>query len=467
MKYGLLLLSSMLTIQSLNAQTLTLSSNKQTDLSLTLYTNNLALVQDNRILGPIKPEDTIIVKGISQNMHPQSLQIADAGKIIEQTLNRDTISYRGLIKAHIGKQIVLVKETESGQEIRQTVTLLNVSDNTAIVELNEHIESIPLTSNHWRFVFPNKPENLLLKPSLTFKSEGKSTTNNIKLSYLTNGLEWRMDYVLQLNQNRDQLAFRGLASLFNNTSTLFSNARIKLLAGNINQPQVERLTLSSAAPVTRMMAKAASGSSIPSDLGDLKLYKLPQRTTLKPQQQTQVPLLQAEKVAVKTHYRHSLFIAPFLDHNEVTANPSTSLIFSNTEKNKLGLALPAGQARVYTPDENGALQFIGASQLSASSKGDTIELSTGKAFDISIKQRQSSFSKTFDGSLASFQLIISNSSSHTKYLDLTANFSQQWEIISSTFPITKKSAASAHWRIKLLANSSNVFDLKTRLRKPN
>ncbi len=464
MRNKIVLISSLLLAQNLTAGSIALGSKQQTGLSLTLYSSNLALVQDSRILGPITAKDSVIVTGISKQMHPQSLQITEAGKITEQTLNRDIINYQGLINQHIGKDIILVKDGSNGEEIRQTVKLLNVTDNTAIVALSGNIETIPLQSNNWRFVFPNTAENLRLKPSLTFKSEGKSTTNNVQLSYLSNGLEWRMDYVLELNQARDQLNFKGLASLFNNTNTLFSNAKIKLLAGDIAQPrQQQQFNLDAQAPAM-LMAKSAARENAPSDIGDLKLYKLPKRATLHPQQQTQIPLLQAEQVGVKTSYRHQFYVNPYLDNRETKASPSTYLDIGNNKKNKLGMSLPQGQARVYTPDENGELQFIGASQLRQSSDGDKIELMTGKAFDLSIKQRQSSYEKTFDGALVGMQLIISNHSKTEKTLDLMANFNNRWEIISNTYPANKKSSGTAEWKIKLLANSSNVFNLKTRIK---
>lgn len=464
MRNKTVLFSSLFLAQHLTAGTITLSSEQQTDLSLTLYSSNLALVQDSRILGAIDAKDEIVVTDISKQMHPQSLQIAKAGKIISQTLNRDIINYQGLINQHIGKEIILVKEGTNTEEIRQSVKLLNVTNNTAIVALSGNIETIPLQSNKWRFVFPNSTQNLRLKPSLTFKSEGKSTTNNIRLSYLTNGLEWRMDYVLVLNEARDKLNFKGLASLFNNTNTLFNNAKIKLLAGDIAKPrQQQQFNLDAQAPAM-LMAKSAARENAPSDIGDLKLYKLPNRATLQPHQQTQIPLLQAEQVAVKTSYRYQFYVNPYIENRETKASPSTYLNIDNQKQNKLGISLPKGQARVYTPDDNGELQFIGASQLRQSNEGDKIELMTGKAFDISIKQRQTNYEKTFDGALVDMQLIISNHSKNEKTLDLSASFNNNWEIISNTYPPSKKSSANVEWKIKLHANSSNVFNLKTRIK---
>ncbi|MEH6443611.1 MAG: hypothetical protein V7784_06915 [Oceanospirillaceae bacterium] len=459
------ILCALLASNSLAAKTITLTQADQTNLAITLYTDNLALVQDSRILGSITKQDTVVVKGISQQMHPQSLQIQNAGKITEQTLNREIVTYQGLIKSHIGKHIVLVKEQKSGDEIRQKVKLLNVSGNTAIVELNESIESIPLQSNTWRLVFPSKPADMLLKPSLTFKSQGKNTTNNIQLNYLSNGLEWRMDYVLELNQARTEMQLKALASLFNNTNTYFNKASIKLLAGNISRPNTEKNRSLSAPVAMAMMAKAgADTNNNAQNMGDLKLYKLPQQANLKPQQQTQIPLLQANKVPVTAGYRYHFYVNPYLDSNKIDTHPQTFLSFTNNKKSQLGIPLPTGQARVFNPDANGDLQFIGASQLRQSTENELIEIATGQAFDVSIKQQQTNYEKTFNGALVGIQFIITNSSKQAKTLDLSGSFSHSWEIISSTFPTSEKRSANAQWKIEMRANSSIVFNLNTRLK---
>lgn len=466
MNYLYLSVLSTLLATSAQAQQITLSASDQTDLSVTFYSQNLGLIQERRTLGPLNDEDTVIVKDISQLMDPRSLQIQHAGKITAQSLNNSVISYQSLMHNYIGKELILVKDNGvNGDEIRQKVKLLNLSGDTVIVELNNTIESIPLHSDVWRFVFPSKPDNLLLQPSLTFQSEGKTGTDNIQLSYLSNGIEWQMDYVLELNKNRDKLQLKGLASLFNNTGITFRNADIKLIAGHISQPQ--QRSSEEADTNMRMMVQTSKLSVTPQPTGDLQLYKLPHKTTLYSGQQTQVPLLQADSVNAKASYRYQFHVTPYLDNRQIKTNPGSFLTFVNNSASGLGIPLPAGQARVFSPDQNDGLQFVGASFLAQSAVNEKIELATGKAFDLSISQRQSSHRKAFDGAVIGIVLNINNSAGDDKILELSSSFSHDWEIISSTYPTTEKRGAAANWSIKLAANSATIFNLKVRLKTKN
>ncbi len=466
MKKNILLISSLLLsnamIGTLAAETFTLTQADQNNLSITLYSNDLALVQDTRLLGPITPEDTVIVKDISRKMHTQSLQIKDAGIITEQSLNQAVISYKSLMNSYIGETITLVKTLQSSdQEIRQSVKLLSVDKHTVIVEIDGAIESFPLRSEVWRFVFPKKPTNMQLRPSLTFKSQGKKTTNNIQLNYLTSGLEWQMDYVLELNSKRNLLNLKGLASLFNRTDTLYKKANIKLLAGTISPPSQNQFKAT--APMDMMMDRTARLETSTQNIGDLKLYNLPQETTLFPHQQTQVPLLSAKNIPVIAGYRYDLHITPYLDNHETKTSPSSYLSFNNDKESGLGIPLPSGQARIFNPDKSHELQFVGASLFSQSSLNEEIKLETGKAFDFSIRHRQTSHEKTFNGVIVGIQFIFNNSSLEEKTLDLTATFSNSWKIIDSTYPLFKKQGRDAHWKIKVAGNNISVFDIRVRL----
>ncbi|EPJ49896.1 MAG: hypothetical protein OFPI_21970 [Osedax symbiont Rs2] len=466
MNYLYLSLLTTLMTSSAQAQQISLSSDDQTHLSVTFYAQDLGLIQDSRTLGPLSNEDQVIVKDVSQQMDPSSLQIQGAGKITAQSLNKSVINYQSLMHSYIGKELILVKDNgANGGEIRQKVKLLNLSANTVIVGINNAIESIPLHSDVWRFVFPKKPDNLLLQPSLTFNSEGKTGTNNIKLSYLSKGIAWQMDYVLELNKNRDKLQLKGLASLFNNTGITFRDASIKLLAGHISQPQ-QRPPIEADSNM-KMMLSANKLSVTPQSTGDLKLYKLPHKTTLHSGQQMQVPLLQGDSVNALASYRYQFHVTPYIDNSQIKTNPSSYLTFINTSSSGLGMPLPAGQARVFSPDQSGDLQFIGASFLPQSAVNEKIELTTGKAFDLSISQRQSSHQKTFNGAVIGIALNINNSAADDKTLDLSSSFSHDWEIISSTYPTTDKSGAAASWSIKLPGNSATIFNLQVRLKTKN
>ena len=183
MKFVNLVLICIAPLSSIEAKTITLSQTAQQDLAISLYQHDLALIKDVRALGKLTSRDLVKVEGVSQQMQVQSLQIQGAGNISSQSLNRQTISYTGLIRSHIGREITVAKSTASGTEIKAQVKLLGVDQNSVLIENQGAIETIPLHSDQWRLIFPKSEQPLSLAPSLTFISQGKNSTDDIQLNY--------------------------------------------------------------------------------------------------------------------------------------------------------------------------------------------------------------------------------------------------------------------------------------------
>ena len=122
----------------------------------------------------------------------------------------------------------------------------------------------------------------------------------------------------------------------------------------------------------------------------------------------------------------------------------------------LGFPLPAGNARVFSPDNNDRLQFIGASQIQPTASGQRVKLPIGKAFDISIERQQTDFKKTFNGHSVSQQVTISNSRNTPVTVVVEADFNQDWQIENSSEQFTKSSAGQARWLVKVPASGSKT-----------
>ena len=461
MKRASLLITLAATAVTANAAQLTLSAEQQTDLAVTLYKQDLGLIQDSRQHPAISADDTVVIRDVSQQMQTETLQIRGAGKILEQSLNSQLLSYRGLLEQYIGKSLILARLMPgSDTEQRQEVKLMSINESVAVIQNKTVLEAVPLNSKQWRFIFPSRPEGMLLKPSLTFRSEG-SKAGVSQLSYLTAGLSWQMDYVATLDNSGRQMSLEGLASLYNQTGSTLKDARVRLLAGQVDQPSQQRQ-----GRMLMAMAKAEMDSGqAPESLGDVKLYSLDNRVTLQNNQHTQVPLLSAPRVAIEQRIKQSIYIHPSIQNEELTLKPQRYIRFANSHQAGLGRPLPGGSVRFFTPDRQNELQFIGGAHLKQSAAGDRLELALGQSFDVGIKMQQTGYQDTFNGSVVSYRLKINNASDQNNTLDLHSQFNQRWELISSTFPVSSTSAGSGRWQIPLAGNSETLFDLQVRLIK--
>lgn len=463
-RYSLPTLMAGLSLASSLTLATTITDQEQTDLAVTLYTNNLGLVQDTRQLPALTPGQSLAIGDVSREMQIETLQIKNAGTILEQTLNNALLNYHNLLQHYIGKSLTLAKILPNGEELHKSVTLLSIEGDQALVENDQQTESVTL-NDQWRFIFPKRPDNLLLKPSLTFRSAGTKEPGTAQISYLTSGLSWQMDYVMTLAPDNTQATLEGLASLSNTTGTDLKNARVKLLAGDINHSHRGGF-YSRKEEVMMAAAPQADLNQAPQALNDYQLYSLKDPVTLQNHQTTQVPLLQAEKVKVTPLQRHRLYISHNLDSAVQKIKPDSFIRFVNNKNHGLGQPLPAGQVRFFAPDNKSELQYVGGAHIGQTATGEKVELAMGQAFDMTIEQRQTDYQSAFDGTVVEYELRIRNSAMSKRDVEIEGLFSMPWKLISSSVQPTDTNAGSALWKISVPGNSDALLTLRARLTKP-
>ncbi|MBV0932737.1 DUF4139 domain-containing protein [Marinobacterium weihaiense] len=434
-------------------------------LALTLYQQNLALVEERRAVPELKPGSRVILQGISPQMQAQTLQISGAGEITEQNLEQNLISLNALLQARIGQTITLARfNSVTGSESRQQARLLKAEGNQVLVENDSgQIESLPLNHGNWRVIFDTPAQHYALKPRLSFTSQGLTSPGQAQLRYLTHGLSWSMDYVINLDADGSSLSLQGLATLNNQSGLTWPDARIKLLAGQVNQPahmrQAEAM-MARAAP----MDKAGSSNS-PGAVQDYHLYTLPQPLTLNDQQQKQVPLIQRDGVLAEIRYHQLIRVAAHQQMPPQQQQADIRLSFAAPEMDGVKTPLPAGQARVFRPDDDGQLQFVGGSHLQATATGDRAELALGKAFDVGVEYRQTAFSKVFDGYEVSYSVTLNNRSDNSKPFTLNALMPMPYTLEDTDMAPSDTSASMLEWTFELAPGEEKQLNFSARLIK--
>ncbi len=465
-KFVVSILMTGLAISNTQADSLQISSEQRKAVNLTLYNQDLGLVRETRDLPPLQSQQRVTLEDVSEQMQVASLRIDNAGQILEQNLNTNLLNQQNLLKHYAGKHLKLARlNPVSGKEVITDVQLLNIDGSRALIKRNNRFESIPL-NHQWRFIYPALPSNLLNKPSVSFRSAGTSHSQDARISYLTGGLSWGMDYVLTLNDAGTRASLDGRASLTNHTGTDFKDAQVSLVAGSLNNPGRARhadmlqANFALAAPV-----RSASKAMAQQELGDFHLFNLPNKVDLLNGQVKQVAFMNAEDIPVERSYNYEFLIYPTLERNQHRVKPELTLTFKNDKKSNLGTPLPGGKIRTFTPDDQGTLQFAGGSQINHTGKNDEVEIRQGKAFDLSIHRKQTHFSTTFDGYFVGQELRISNSRSTPAKLEITGNFPLEWEMEHSSHKYEKVMGGSARWSINVPAKGDAVLNFKVQMEK--
>lgn len=435
----------------------------QVHLALTLYNQDLAMIQDQRRMPALSPGQHISVEDVSQQMLAETLRIQGAGQILEQSLQQSPLNYNALLQAHLGKFIQLARINQAtGQESISTVELLSI-EQQALVRRDGRIESIPMHSSEWRFIFPAElPESLKGQAGLQFVSAGTQNESIAQLNYLSRGLGWQMDYVLTLDNRGKTLSAEGLASVYNHTGSVFQDADLRLIAGDINAPTGGQPEMMRAMAMSDAMASQAKA---PEQMQDFYLYRLPYKVTLQPDETKQLPLVQFEDLPVKMIYRHHFNLWPTMDQQRYQTQPEVQLVLEAPSLDSSNSPLPAGQARVFRPDGEGELQFIGAAQLGNLAAGEEATLSLGRAFDLNITRRQTLFSDGFDSITIQQEVSITNAGNEGRSVDLSAGFQQEWELKESNHQMQEDGAGQLTWSMHLPAGGTETMRFTVEMKK--
>lgn len=447
------------------ASLLQVDTSQRSALELTIYNQDLALVREARTLPKLNAGDTVILEGVSQQLQPESVRIENAGHILEQNFNLRLLTQQALLEYYLDQEITLARTNPaSGEETLSPVRLLSVNGNHALIERNQQLETIPLGSNQWRFIFPKRPPGLLSEPSLSFRSAGTAGTRSAQLSYLTSGLSWHMNYVLSLSENGSHAQLSGMATLQNSSGTTYRHSAVQLMAGSILQPQPSPRMLKAASAELMAVASDSMRAEPPAQLEAFHLYNLPQPLDLEAGQQKQVALINSDKVALTREYQHTFYVAAHQDGRSYKVKPNLHLKFTNNQAAGLAQPMPAGNIRVFRPDASQRIQFIGGSQISHTAENEDVDLVLGQAFDINIERRQSLFENTYDGFLVGQELRITNANPQTATVIIEANFSHPWELERSNLPLERLGSGAARWRVTVPGKGDFPLNFSVRMK---
>lgn len=440
-----------------------ISADQRQQLQLTLYNQDLGLVREQRNIPQLSANQQLIIEDVSARLQANTLQVRNAGAILEQNHNTDLLSYQRLLEHYQGKTVTLVRSNSDGDSQEQ-VRLLTVNSQHALIEHNGQIETIPL-NKQWRFAFPAVPNELSLQPSISVRSGGTNAATTAELAYLTGGLNWKMDYVLTLDSSSQIGSLSGMATLINTTGSQFKQAEVSLLAGSVNQPANYQIRAKGArmlADGVQELAMAAAPQR--ESLQDFYLYRLPNKIDLHNNQQKQVNLLSADNINLTPEYQLSLAAYPHPQLEQRQLKPTLKLVFNNSAKNQLGEPMPAGSVRVFSPDSKQQLQYVGGSNIGHIAQDDEATIQLGRAFDISVNQQQTKLEKTHNGHTLGQKIQVRNSSNKEAKLRLNVNFSQRWEIKQKSADFVRK-GRSAEWLLTIPANGSQSLTFEAKLFK--
>lgn len=351
-----------------------LAADGEQKLSITIYNNDLALVQDVRKLDVPAGRTRLEFKNVSARIQPQTVALGGKGiGVIEQNFDYDLLTPAKMMEKAVGKQIrILRTNPATGKEVAEIATVLSVNDGV-VLKIGDRIEVLRDDGIPTRVIFSSIPENLRASPTLSVSVEAtEAGPRDVNLSYLTNGLAWRADYVTMFDEAKGQLQLQGWITLSNQSGVTYKNVKTQLVAGAPNTALAEADD-SDDNSVTAAGTEEAGEESV----GDYLIYTLPDRVTIAENQTKQVGFLDMQGVKASKTYQ---FRADSFASNTNPIHVGVALDFSNKSR-----ALPAGTMRVYMRDKAGEAKFVGENAIGHTPASSEISLKIGEAFDVTVQ----------------------------------------------------------------------------------
>jgi len=437
----------------------------QTDVAVTVYNNDRALVRDRRKIKLAPGELTLKFIDVAEKIQPETVSLVslnDAGNlhILEQNYEYDLMSPEKLMEKYVGKEVTLVNKSKEVDFLEQKAKLLSVNNGTVY-----EVEGNIYLGHPGQVVLPELPQNLIAKPTLLWLLDNGGTDHEVEATYLTSGMSWKADYVLTMNKEETQMSIEGWVTLNNQSGAPYNNAQLKLVAGDVNivQPAVQ---LNYAVKSDMAMPAAAPPPMQEESFAEYHLYTLPRRTTIKENQSKQVSLLSGSNIGVKKIYEfrgdpayYSSKIDPIKDQNV-----DVFLAFDNKEKNQLGMPLPAGVMRIYQKDSSDMYQFSGEDRIKHTAKDETVRLRMGKAFDVVADRIQSDFKVLGSNSHESaFRITVRNHKEVPVTVDVVEPMPGMWNIIEKSADFVKKDASTAVFSLPIKAGETAELTYRVRV----
>lgn len=459
---------------SVQADELRSTLQDQQSVAVTIYNENLALVKDQRKVQLGSGQTALAFRDVSAGMRPETAllrSLTSPGKlsVIEQNFDFDLLTPGKLLEKYVGRTVSVVRTNPANGDDTTEQALVLSANEGVVLKIGNRIE----TGMPGRIVYSDVPDNLRDRPTLVMSlNNSGAAQQEVELSYLTGGLAWKADYVAELNAADDKLDLSGWVTLTNTSGATYRNAKLQLVAGDVNQVQDEMRFRDGLVLERKVMAAPASQMAEES-LMEYHLYTLDRPTTIAENQTKQVSLLTASAIPARkelllrgaNYYYHSSYgdlgqkmkVAVFVE-------------FDNKEASHLGMPLPKGIIRVYKKDTAGNAQFVGEDSIDHTPKNEKVRIKLGESFDVTADKKQTDFkalpnpAKGNSMYESAFEIVLKNAKKDAVVVKVQEPIPGDWKMLSASHKHEKAASNTAVWNISVPAEGSVKLSYRVQVR---
>jgi hypothetical protein len=441
-----------------------------------------ALVRLDRDLELERGRSTFKLTDVAALLDPTTVQFLSltdpAGtKVLEQNFQFDLVSQDKLLSKYIDRSVSVEQQQGDGVKVVEG-TLLSSNDGLVLRGSDGQIHALREWSN---MRFGELPGGLITRPTLEWDVvSAKGGTHRSRVSYQTGGITWWADYNLIFSEGADANAgfvdVGAWVSLLNQSGARYEDAKLKLIAGDVNRVQPEQKLMRARVQEMAMAADSPAGFEEKAFF-EYHLYTLGRPATIPNNSTKQLELFgQATRVPAKKRLVYygadfgGYYGGPMMDREFGPSSNTTVdvwLSFRNDKSSGMGMPLPAGRIRVSQQDKaDGSLEFIGEDKIDHTPKDEDVRVKLGTAFDVVGERRQTDFVLNTKGRVMeeAFEIKLRNHKEQSVEVIVRENLYRwsQWSLIQQSIPSEKKDARTVEFPVRVAAGGEAVVTYRVR-----
>mgnify|MGYP006084789139 FL=1 len=403
--------------------------------TITVYKDGTALVKQEIIWDAVSKGKTNLRYGdIPKSIHKDTpfISIKNA-QVLSQKLVEKTFSSDEYFSSKKGDIITIKLKNEkavSGILLELTNKILTIQIKNSLRRFNrnniEYIETGDIVSN------PN------FSPYLYWEVKNNKAGNlKANLVYKLSNISWNAIYRLTTNgQTKGELVVEGVIS--NNSSKNYINTNVNLVEGKINK--VKSINNNNYGKME--MSRSLPNKNTPDALGDYHIYSAGKIKNFTAKENLTVGIYGPLNVNYEKNYVFENF-----ERQQKEEPLKVEYTLSNTEKDGLGIVLPAGKVDIYTSSSKGGFEYIGSDRLGQVPKGESSTIQAGYAFDITGKRRVLNYDRQRKSEEAVIEVSINNTWSETASVKIIEHVNGDWVIKDQSHDYIKKDASTIYFLI--------------------
>jgi hypothetical protein len=455
------------------------------------WLNGFALISETRQVTLPAGETELRFEGVAGGILPQSAIVTGFPEgIVERNRDAYLLSPATLLDRSLGRRVHLRRTSRATGRVReQDAIVRSGAGGAVIVETEGGFESLRCTGLPETLIHDRVPQGLSARPTLSVRARSaRPVAATVTLSYLASGFDWQADYVATLSADGSRIDLFAWLTLASTDETSFVDADTQAVAGRLNRRQVQ-VPPAEGGPLVITCWPQATTSDIPleeyermepeedievdgrvaydqlnalpmlmaapsppapepvlqaqqEELGDLKLYRIPEPVTVAANSQKQVALLRRAGVHVRAVYR-----ARFYGNATAYAFPAQRLLVTRNRTDEgLGLPLPAGRLMLF--DSRAGTPFlVGESVLRDHAVGEDVEIALGAAPGVRVAQTPLARS----AAAADYEIVVTND--RDAPVAFEAEIASQGSRVTSQTPLAGRNGM-ALWAVTVPANGS-------------